>query len=53
MSLIVANKIYVMTPNGEREIQLCLGDISKLAKEDSVDVIMISAFPGKFPLKTS
>ena len=46
MSLQVADRLYVLTPAGEREIQLCLGDITKLSPKDQVDVLLISAFPG-------
>ena len=47
MSLIVENRIYVPTYNGEKEIQLCLGDITMLPVEDKVDVILVSALPGE------
>ena len=45
--LKVESRIYVLTSNGEREIQLCVGDITALPLEDKVDVILISAFPSK------
>lgn len=40
--------IKVLTQNGECEIELCLGDITRLAKKDKVDVLMVSAFVGKY-----
>ena len=45
--LIVANSIKVLTQNGECQIDLCFGDITKLKKEDKVDVLVVSAFRGK------
>ena len=45
--LVVANSIKVLTQNGECQIDLCLGDITKLKKKDKVDVICVSAFRGK------
>ena len=48
MSLKVQSRMYVLTSNGEREIQLCVGDITALPVEDKVDVILISAFPSKW-----
>lgn len=48
MSLTVERRLFIVTPDGEREIQLCFGDISKLPVEDKVDVIMISAFIGRY-----
>ena len=45
--LKVESRIYVLTSNGEKEIQLCVGDITALPLEDKVDVIVISAFPSK------
>lgn len=41
------DSIKVLTQTGECEIQLCLGDITKLELEDKVDVIMVSAFSGE------
>lgn len=49
-SLVVANSIKVLTQNGECQIDLCLGDITKLKRKDKVDVICVSAFQGKFNL---
>ena len=46
MTLTTEERIYVRTHNGEREIQLCLGDITMLPKEEAVDVIIVSAYPG-------
>lgn len=45
--LIVENSIKVLTQNGVCQIDLCLGDITKLKKEDSVDVLVVSAFRGE------
>lgn len=45
--LIVENSIKVLTQNGVCQIDLCLGDITKLKKEDGVDVLVVSAFRGE------
>lgn len=45
MELEVASRIYVSTKGGEREIQLCVGDITTV--KETVDVILVSAFPSK------
>lgn len=50
MSLITESRLYVWTPGGEREIQLCVGDITALPVEDKVDIVMVSAFPSKSTL---
>jgi len=47
MSLHIANRMFVVTSSGEREIQLCIGDLTSLPKEEKVDVIMVSAFPSR------
>ena len=45
MSLIIDSRIYIATADGEREIQLCIGDITALPISDKADVIFVSAFP--------
>ena len=47
MSLIIHDEICLNTEIGVCKIQLCIGDITKLPKEESVDVLVVSAFPGK------
>ena len=41
---LVQDSIKVLTQNGECQIDLCFGDITKLQREDKVDVIVVSAF---------
>lgn len=48
MPLHIANRMFVVTSSGEREIQLCIGDLTTLPKEEKVDVVMVSAFPSIF-----
>ena len=45
--IIVVNTLEVETDIGKCQIQLCVGDITSLPKEDEVDVLVLSAFPGK------
>ena len=47
MTLVVHDTLTLTTDNGESKIQLCIGDITKLPKQDEVDVLVVSAFPGK------
>ena len=47
MALVVHDTLTLTTDNGESKIQLCIGDITKLPKQDEVDVLVVSAFPGK------
>lgn len=47
MSLIIHDTLSLTAENGVSKIQLCIGDITKLPKEDKVDVLVVSAFPGK------
>ena len=47
MALVVHDTLTLTTENGESKIQLCIGDITKLPKQDEVDVLVVSAFPGK------
>lgn len=47
MGLKVHNRIFVLTHEGEREIQLCVGDITHLPVEEKVDIIIVSSFPGE------
>ena len=44
---IIADRIKVTTDIGDCQIQLCIGNIIKLPREDKVDVLVISAFPGR------
>jgi hypothetical protein len=46
MNLIKQDSIPLWTRNGECEIHLLYGDITQLAMDDKVDLIMVSAFPG-------
>ena len=50
MSLIVHDTLSLTTETGVSKIQLCIGDITKLPREEKVDVLVVSAFPGKFVL---
>ena len=50
MALIIHDALTLTTENEESKIQLCIGDITKLPKEDEVDVLVVSAFPGKLAL---
>ena len=50
MALIIHDALTLTTENGESKIQLCIGDITKLPKQDEVDVLIVSAFPGKLAL---
>ena len=45
-SLSVVDRLEVYTSNGECEIQLCFGSVTKLEKKEKVDVLVVSAFPG-------
>ena len=42
--LKIKNTIEVLADYGVRQIQLCVGSVTK--SEDPVDVLVISAFPG-------
>ncbi|XP_072037364.1 uncharacterized protein [Amphiura filiformis] len=51
---LVQDSIRVLTQNGECQIDLCLGDITKLKRKDKVDVIVVSAFTNDYvPTRTS
>jgi hypothetical protein len=50
--IVVADTIKVTNDTGESEIQICVGDIIKLPKEEKVDVLVISAFPGNYLYNT-
>lgn len=43
--LITKDEIDVSTDHGSCKIQLTYGSVTKLAKEDGVDVLVVSAFP--------
>ena len=47
MSLIIHDTISLTTASGVSKIQLCIGDITKLPKEEQADVLVVSAFPGE------
>ena len=47
-ALLLKEKIQVETNHGPCEIHLNFGSITKLDKKDKVDVLVVSAFPGKF-----
>jgi len=52
--LILKENIEVETNHGHCEIHLNFGSITKLKREDAVDVLVISAFPGDYsPTPTS
>ena len=43
--LVVKDRLEVPTDNGVCEIHLTYGSVTKLPKEDEVDVLVVSAFP--------
>ena len=45
--LVTKDEIEVPTDHGLCKIQLSYGSVTKLSKEDGVDVLVISAFPSK------
>lgn len=45
--LILKDSIEIDGESGRCNIDLCFGDITKLQKKNRVDVILVSAFPGK------
>ncbi|XP_070564247.1 uncharacterized protein [Ptychodera flava] len=47
-ALYTEDSIKVQTQTGECRIDLCFGDITRLKKEDEVDVLFVSAFPGDY-----
>lgn len=47
MSVIIHDTISLTTASGVSKIQLCIGDITKLPKEEQADVLVVSAFPGE------
>lgn len=51
MALIIHDTLSLTTENGVSKIQLCIGDITKLPKEEEADVLVVSAFPGKISYK--
>ena len=46
-SLSLKEKIAVETKHGLCEIHLTFGSITKLERKDKVDVLVVSAFPGR------
>ena len=44
--LLLKERIEVQTSHGQCEINLNFGSITKLKKEDAVDILVVSAFPG-------
>ncbi|ELT94093.1 hypothetical protein CAPTEDRAFT_227952 [Capitella teleta] len=44
----VCSRAFILTQHGEREIQLCLGDITALPLTQKVDIIIVSAFAGDY-----
>ena len=52
MSLIIHDTLSLTTETGVSKIQLCIGDITKLPREEKVDVLVVSAFPGKLVTNT-
>ncbi|XP_072040435.1 uncharacterized protein [Amphiura filiformis] len=45
---VLHDSLKVLTQNGECQIDLCFGDITKLRRQDKVDVLMVSAFRGDY-----
>lgn len=52
-SLIVHDALHLKTDIGTCQIELCVGDITKLRREDKVDVVVVSAFPGWYGMNES
>ena len=50
--LVTKDEIEVPTVQGLCKIQLSYGSVTKLSKDDEVDVLVISAFPSKFCQQT-
>ena len=42
----MVDKLSVATDIGECCIELCVGDVTKLQREQAVDVLVVSAFSG-------
>ena len=51
MTLKKVDSLILSTTHGPCEIQLLLGDITKLSMQDKVDLLIVSAFPRELLLK--
>ena len=47
------NVIQLWTRNGDCEIQLLSGDITRLPVAQKMDILMVSAFPGTYTIFSS
>ena len=47
MATLLKDKIKVETHHGTCDIELMFGSVTKLSKEDEVDVLVVSAYPGR------
>ena len=44
--MILQDELHVTTSDNNSTIQLYFGDITKLTKDEQVDVLVVSAYPG-------
>ena len=51
MALKLVNSITITTQFGKSRIELLKGDITDLPLEDKVDIVMTSAFRGRFGIQ--